>query len=97
MNRLWRLGAAALLAVTATAWGIGAALAQTKGTVYYLVPTLIDEFQTGSIDAIQKFMGDVGYEVVSLDAQNRSDLQLNQVDDVLNLRGGGGHPCRRGF
>lgn len=85
MNRLWRLGATALLAVTATASGIGAAVAQTKGTVYYLVPTLIDEFQTGSIDAIQKFMGDVGYEVVSLDAQNRSDLQLNQVDDVLNL------------
>ncbi len=30
-------------------------------------------------------MGDVGYAVRSLDAQNRSDLQLNQVDDVLNL------------
>ena len=62
-----------------------AALAQSKGTIYYLVPTLLDEFQTGSIDAITKFMGDVGYEVVSLDGQNRSDLQLNQVDDVLNL------------
>ena len=61
------------------------AFAQSKGTIYYLVPTLLDEFQTGSIDAITKFMGDVGYEVVSLDAQNRSDLQLNQVDDVLNL------------
>ena len=85
MNRLWRLGAAALLAVAATVSGVGHAVAQTKGTIYYLVPTLIDEFQTGSIDAIEKFMGDVGYEVVSLDAQNRSDLQLNQVDDVLNL------------
>ena len=61
------------------------AFAQSKGTIYYLVPTLLDEFQTGSIDAITKFMGDVGYEVTSLDAQNRSDLQLNQVDDVLNL------------
>src|SRR6187399_1271795 len=61
------------------------AFAQSKGTIYYLVPTLLDEFQTGSIDAIEKFMGDVGYEVTSLDAQNRSDLQLNQVDDVLNL------------
>ncbi|MCB1374042.1 MAG: sugar ABC transporter substrate-binding protein, partial [Rhodobacteraceae bacterium] len=27
----------------------------------------------------------VGYEVTALDGQNRSDLQLNQVDDVLNL------------
>ncbi len=63
----------------------GGAAAQEKGTVYYLVPTLLDEFQTGSVDAITKFMGDVGYSVTSLDAQNRSDLQLNQIDDVVNL------------
>ena len=70
---------------SAVALAATGAFAQSKGTIYYLVPTLLDEFQTGSIDAITKFMGDVGYEVVSLDAQNRSDLQLNQVDDVLNL------------
>jgi ribose transport system substrate-binding protein len=81
-----RLGAVAVLTVALAAIsGLGSAIAQTKGTIYYLVPTLIDEFQTGSIDAITKFMGDVGYEVVSLDAQNRSDLQLNQIDDVINL------------
>jgi len=85
MTRLRRLGATALLATTLVVAGLGAAIAETKGTIYYLVPTLLDEFQTGSIDAITKFMGDVGYEVVSLDAQNRSDLQLNQVDDVMNL------------
>lgn len=82
MNRLLRLAAATALTLGLAASG---ALAQSKGTIYYLVPTLLDEFQTGSIDAIEKFMGDVGYEVTSLDAQNRSDLQLNQVDDVLNL------------
>ena len=81
MKRLLRLAATALLAVSAAT----GAFAQSKGTIYYLVPTLLDEFQTGSIDAITKFMGEVGYEVTSLDAQNRSDLQLNQVDDVLNL------------
>ncbi|MDQ3560173.1 MAG: sugar ABC transporter substrate-binding protein [Pseudomonadota bacterium] len=59
---------------------------ESKGQIYYLVPTLLDEFQTGSIDAITKFMKDVGYEVVSLDGQNRSDLQLNQLDDVINLK-----------
>ncbi len=60
--------------------------AQGKGKIYYLVPTLLDEFQTGSVDALTKFMGDVGYEVVSLDAQNRTDLQLNQLDNVINLK-----------
>ncbi|GAB5376988.1 MAG: sugar ABC transporter substrate-binding protein [Acuticoccus sp.] len=85
MKQLMRIGAAAMFAVGAALSAAGAAMAQDKGTVYYLVPTLLDEFQTGSIDAIKKFMGDVGYEVVALDAQNRSDLQLNQVDDVLNL------------
>ena len=50
------------------------------------MPTLLDEFQTGSIDAITKFMKDVGYEVVSLDGQNQSTTQLNQIDDVINLK-----------
>lgn len=77
------VGAVTALAVVASA---ATAAAQTKGKIYYLVPTLLDEFQTGSIDAITKFMKDVGYEVVSLDGQNRSDLQLNQIDDVLNLK-----------
>jgi ribose transport system substrate-binding protein len=77
------MAAAAAVGLALAASG---AFAQGKGQIYYLVPTLIDEFQTGSIDAITKFMGDVGYEVVSLDAQNRSDLQLNQIDDVLNLQ-----------
>ena len=85
MNRLWRLGAILIVAMTMAFAGSGAVDAQSNGKIYYLVPTLLDEFQTGSIDAFTKFMGDVGYEVVSLDAQNRSDLQLNQVDDVMNL------------
>ena len=85
MRRMWKLAAGAALATAVSLAGIGAAIAQSKGTMYYLVPTLLDEFQTRSIDAIEKFMGDVGYDVVSLDAQNRSDLQPNQVDDVLNL------------
>ena len=90
MNMLGRMGRGGALAVGDARRDDGDAAAQTKGQIYYLVPTLIDEFQTGSIDAITKFMGEVGYEVVSLDAQNRSDLQLNQVDDVLNLAPCGG-------
>ncbi|TIP98204.1 MAG: sugar ABC transporter substrate-binding protein, partial [Mesorhizobium sp.] len=32
------------------------AFAQSKGTVYYLVPTLLDEFQTGSVSALEMFL-----------------------------------------
>jgi ribose transport system substrate-binding protein len=86
MKPLFRIlaGAAVAIAIAATA-GIAAAQ-ESKGKIYYLVPTLLDEFQTGSIDAITKFMKDVGYEVVSLDGQNQSTTQLNQIDDVINLK-----------
>ena len=50
-----------------------------------MVPTLLDEFQTASVDAITKFMKDVGYEVVSLNADNKTDLQ-SQMNDVINLK-----------
>ncbi|MBA3520144.1 MAG: sugar ABC transporter substrate-binding protein [Rhizobiales bacterium] len=86
MRMLKRMWAGALVAA-AMAASVTLTMAQeSKGQIYYLVPTLLDEFQTGSIDAITKFMKDVGYEVVSLDGQNRSDLQLNQLDDVINLK-----------
>lgn len=87
MNSIWRPVVGAIMAIAVSTVVVAEAAAQaTKGKIYYLVPTLLDEFQTGSIDAITKFMADVGYEVVSLDGQNRTDLQLNQLDDVLNLK-----------
>jgi ribose transport system substrate-binding protein len=75
--------AGALLMLTAAG---SAALAQDRGTIYYMIPTLLDEFQTESKAAIEKVFGELGYEVVSLDAQNRADLQLNQMDDVIALQ-----------
>ncbi len=86
MKSFIRILAGAAVAVAVAATATFAAAQDKKGTVYYLVPTLLDEFQTGSIDAITKFMGDVGYEVVSLDGQNQSTTQLNQIDDVINLK-----------
>ncbi len=86
MKRILGVLAGAAIALAIGAAATIAAAQEMKGKVYYLVPTLLDEFQTGSIDAITKFMKDVGYEVISLDAQNRSDLQLNQIDDVINLK-----------
>ena len=63
----------------------GAAQAQDKGEVIYLIPTLLDEFQTESQKAIEASFSQLGYKVTSLDAQNRADVQLNQFDDAVEL------------
>jgi len=57
----------------------------SKGTVYYLVPTLLDEFQTGSITALEMFLGQVGYDMETLNADNKTDLQQTQMNDVIAL------------
>ena len=44
---------------------------RVKGKIYYMVPTLLDEFQTESVGAITKFLKDVGYEVVTLKPTTR--------------------------
>src|SRR5689334_14350889 len=77
------LAAAAIALAAFTSY---TALAQDKGKIYYMVPTLLDEFQTASVDALTKFMKDVGYEVVSLNADNKTDLQQSQMNDVINLK-----------
>ncbi len=62
------------------------ASAQDRGTIVYLVPTLLDEFQATAQEAIEFVFSEVGFKVVSLDAQNRADLQLNQFEDSLALK-----------
>ena len=62
------------------------ALAQSKGKVYYLVPTLLDEFQTGSVSALETFLKQVGYELVTLNADNKTDTQQSQMNDVIALK-----------
>jgi len=84
MKRLLRCMLAAL-AVMAVAFATPA-WAQSKGKIYYLVPTLLDEFQTESVAAIEKFLKDVGYEPVTLNADNKTDLQQSQMNDVINLK-----------
>src|ERR1700709_34594 len=76
-------------AAIVAALSISASFAETKGKIYYLVPTLLDEFQSESVKAMAKFMADVGYETISLDAQNRTDLQQNQINDVIKLKPAG--------
>src|SRR5688572_12062332 len=62
------------------------AFAQTKGKVYYLVPTLLDEFQTGSVSALEMFLKQVGYEMETLNADNKTDAQQSQMNDVIALK-----------
>jgi ribose transport system substrate-binding protein len=63
-----------------------AAFAQEKGTIYYMVPTLLDEFQTESVSAIEMFMGQVGYKTVTLNADNKTDVQQGQMNDTILLK-----------
>ncbi|WP_181702668.1 sugar ABC transporter substrate-binding protein [Chthonobacter albigriseus] len=79
-----------LLGLTTVLALIGAMLvpaaAQSKGTVYYLVPTLLDEFQTGSVSALEMFLKQVGYEMQTLNADNKTDAQQSQMNDVIALK-----------
>jgi ribose transport system substrate-binding protein len=65
---------------------VSPAFAQSKGKIYYMVPTLLDEFQTESVSALEKFLGDVGYEVTTLNADNKTDLQQSQMNDTILLK-----------
>ena len=76
----------AAAAALATAGITKQAGAQAKGKIYYMVPTLLDEFQTESVKAIEKFLKDVGYETVTLNADNKTDVQQSQMNDTILLK-----------
>lgn len=86
MNRTRRHVGVLLAGVMALGLVTGPAHAQQQGKIVYMIPTLLDEFQTGSRDAFENVLGAMGYEVTSLDAQNRADLQLNQIEDAINTK-----------
>jgi ribose transport system substrate-binding protein len=84
MNSIRRL---LIASIALTALGVATpSLAASKGTIYYMVPTLLDEFQTESVSAIEKFVKDVGYDVVTLNADNKTDLQQSQMNDTILLK-----------
>ena len=84
MNKLRRILISSL-AIAAVGL-VSPAFAQSKGKIYYMVPTLLDEFQTESVSALEKFLGDVGYEVTTLNADNKTDLQQSQMNDTILLK-----------
>jgi len=64
--------------------GVGrSAMADDKGTIYYLAPTLFDEFQVETKNMVELLFSQLGYKVVTLDAQQRADLQNSQMDDTI--------------
>jgi len=73
------------LAIAAAAL-LSPAYAASKGKIYYMVPTLLDEFQTESVSAIENFLKGVGYETVTLNADNKTDLQQSQMNDTILLK-----------
>lgn len=82
MKHLLKYGAVLLAGTIAL---LHPAYAQDKGTVYYMVPTLLDEFQTGSVSALEMFLEQVGYDLTTLNADNKTDLQQSQMNDVIAL------------
>jgi ribose transport system substrate-binding protein len=76
------VGAIGLAAVAMTS----GAFAEDNRQIYYMAPTLLDGFQTLSVTAIEKFMKDVGYKVTSLNADNKTDVQQSQMNDVIKLK-----------
>ncbi len=62
------------------------AFSETKGTIFYMVPTLLDEFQTGSVSALEMFLKQVGYEMKTLNADNKTDIQQSQMNDTIALK-----------
>ena len=81
MNRIRRLLTASI--ALAAVGLVSPVYAQSKGKIYYMVPTLLDEFQTESVSSLTKFLADVGYEVVTLNADNKTDLQQSQMNDTI--------------
>src|SRR5690554_4265198 len=69
--------------VTVAVLGPRAVAAEEKGTIYYLAPTLFDEFQVETKNVIEQLFAELGYSVVTLDAQQRADLQNSQMDDAI--------------
>ncbi len=81
------LAAVGVLAViVASATGCGSSDASKHGVVYYLAPTLMDEFQTASNLKMAAVAKEQGYELRSLNANNKASTQVNQMDDAISQK-----------
>jgi ribose transport system substrate-binding protein len=81
IRRRHLLGLLAALALMAV--GRPGTAAEDKGSIYYLAPTLFDEFQVETKNIVEQLFAELGYKVTTLDAQQRADLQNSQMDDAI--------------
>ncbi len=84
--RLSRRDVGMLLSAAAALTAARPAFAQSKGKIVYMIPTLLDEFQTESQKAVESVFTSLGYEVTSIDAQNDASRQLSQLEDMINTK-----------
>jgi ribose transport system substrate-binding protein len=61
----------------------------SNGKIYYLIPTLIDDFQTESQRMIEGVFNSLNYEVISIDARGDQELQLKQLKAVIATKPAG--------
>jgi len=54
-----------------------------KGVLYYMLPALLDEFQSGTKLMVEKYGKEQGFEVKSLNANNNAQVQNDQMDDAI--------------
>jgi ribose transport system substrate-binding protein len=73
---------AALAVALATIFAISTEPADAKERIYYLIPTLIDEFQTESQRMIEGIFQSLDYEIISVDARGDPDLQAQQFKNA---------------
>jgi len=75
-----------LLLVAATLLAGCAQARSSSKAVYYMAPGLFDEFQAGTNKMMLQFGKEGGYEVRALNADNKSAIQVNQMDDAISQK-----------
>jgi ribose transport system substrate-binding protein len=63
---------------------ISMAEAEGSRTIYYLIPTLVDEFQTESQRMIESVFSTLNYKVVSVNADGNPELQARQLRNAAD-------------
>jgi ribose transport system substrate-binding protein len=71
-----------LLIVIAALGSPPSVAAATQGRIYYLIPTLVDDFQTESQRMIEGVFSTLNYEVISVDADGDPELQIQQLSNA---------------
>jgi ribose transport system substrate-binding protein len=80
-----RLGISALVAASIS-FSYVPAFAESKGTIAYLLPDSGGPFYPDAGKILKEFLQQEGYDLTILDSNNKSDVQLNQIDNVINLK-----------